>query len=78
MSDGSCRVAGLLSILRYQQNIRAWSASALPLNGYRLLEDWSDYGCCVPEVALGKGRWKASASRPDFLEGRFRSAAQMC
>jgi hypothetical protein len=35
MSDGSCRVVGLLSILRYQQNIRAWSASALPLNGYR-------------------------------------------
>jgi hypothetical protein len=28
MSDGSCRVFGLLSILRYQQNIRARSASA--------------------------------------------------
>jgi hypothetical protein len=35
MSDGSCRVAGLLSVLRYQQNIRAGSASAQPLNGYR-------------------------------------------
>ena len=34
-SDSSCRVVGLLSVLRYQQNIRAWSAPALPLNGYR-------------------------------------------
>src|SRR5262245_24698244 len=33
MSDGSCHVFGLLSILRYQQNIRAWSAPAVPING---------------------------------------------
>lgn len=32
MSDRSCRVAGLLSFVRYQQNIRACGASAPPLN----------------------------------------------
>jgi hypothetical protein len=38
MTDGSRRVVGLLSLLRYQQNIRAWSASALLLNGHRATE----------------------------------------
>ena len=33
MPDGSCCVVGVLSVLRYPQNIKAWSGPALPPNG---------------------------------------------
>lgn len=47
MSDGSCRVVGLLSVLRYQQNIRGWTALR-----YRRLSCSRDQACATLDPAL--------------------------